>query len=128
MKVVIADQPLYGRTAIRQAPYRLSIKTIGTLAVLARAAEKGLLNVEAAFAALGDTSFRARPSLVASIGCAAAFPFASSTLPPFLHVVDGLLGHPIHGGTSLGFRRHSHADEQREPAGLVPLHWRSACL
>lgn len=46
------------------AARRLGIKTIGTLAVLAMAAEKGLLNLEAAFAALRDTSFRATPSLL----------------------------------------------------------------
>jgi len=49
-----------GTTAAR----RLGIKTVGTLAVLAMAAEKGLLNLEAAFAALKDTSFRATPSLL----------------------------------------------------------------
>jgi predicted nucleic acid-binding protein len=43
---------------------RLGIKTVGTLATLAMAAEKGAVNLEEAFTALRSTSFRATPSLL----------------------------------------------------------------
>jgi len=43
---------------------RLGIKTVGTLATLAMAAEKGAVNLEEAFHALRSTSFRATPSLL----------------------------------------------------------------
>lgn len=43
---------------------RLGIKTGGTLATLAMAAERGLVNLEEAFAALRSTSFRVTPSLL----------------------------------------------------------------
>ena len=43
---------------------RLGIKTVGTLATLAMAAERGLVNLEEAFAALRSTSFRVTPSLL----------------------------------------------------------------
>jgi predicted nucleic acid-binding protein len=43
---------------------RLGIKTVGTLATLGMAAEKGAVNLEEAFHALRSTSFRATPSLL----------------------------------------------------------------
>jgi len=43
---------------------RLGIKTVGTLATLGMAAEKGAVNLEEAFNALRSTSFRATPSLL----------------------------------------------------------------
>jgi predicted nucleic acid-binding protein len=43
---------------------RLGIKTVGNLATLAMAAERGLVNLEEAFAALRSTSFRVTPSLL----------------------------------------------------------------
>ena len=43
---------------------RLGIKTVGTLATLAMAAEIGAVNLEEAFHALRSTSFRATPSLL----------------------------------------------------------------
>jgi len=46
------------------AARRLGINTVGTLAVLVIAAEKGLLSLERAIAALRATSFRATPSLL----------------------------------------------------------------
>lgn len=43
---------------------RLGIKTVGTLATLGMAVEKGAVNLEEAFNALRSTSFRATPSLL----------------------------------------------------------------
>lgn len=43
---------------------RLGIKTVGTLATLAMAAEKGVVNLNEAFTALRSPSFRATPSLL----------------------------------------------------------------
>lgn len=64
-------------------------------------------------------SLPARSIRLLSIRFPAPVSFRAPHLPPFLHVVDGLLRHPIHGGTSLVFRRHAHADEEREPPSLV---------
>jgi predicted nucleic acid-binding protein len=43
---------------------RLGIKTVGTLATLAMAAERGAVNLDEAFTALRSTSFRATPPLL----------------------------------------------------------------
>ena len=51
------------------------------------------------------------------------FPPSSSpcppTLPPRIHLVDGLLGNPAHGVVGLLLCGDSHLDEQRQPASLV---------
>ena len=46
---------------------RLGIKTVGTLATLVMAAEKGAVNLDEAFTALRSTSFRATPSLLGAL-------------------------------------------------------------
>ena len=43
---------------------RLGMKTVGTLATLGMAAERGVVNLEESFTALRSTSFRATPSLL----------------------------------------------------------------
>ncbi len=64
-------------------------------------------------------SLPARSIRISSIRFPASVSFRAPRLPPLLHVVDGLLGNPIHRGTSLVFGRHAHAHKQREPPGLV---------
>jgi predicted nucleic acid-binding protein len=46
---------------------RLGIATVGTLGILSMAAEKKMVSLEKAFAALQQTSFRVRPSLLAAL-------------------------------------------------------------
>lgn len=46
---------------------RLGIATVGTLGILSMAAERDLVSLEQAFAALQQTSFRVRPSLLTAL-------------------------------------------------------------
>jgi len=47
--------------------YLVLIATVGTLGILSMAAEKKMVSLEKAFAALQQTSFRVRPSLLAAL-------------------------------------------------------------
>jgi predicted nucleic acid-binding protein len=64
---VRADLLLCDDRDAREAAEQRSVKVVGTLAVLDEGADRGLLNFDAALAALRATNFRASPALIARI-------------------------------------------------------------